>query len=703
MSTLPLSITAPLGPSDPTQTIPPLLSTALIQPSLSQEPSSTSVSTAQQSPTPEAPALTPADVAGITIGGISAAVIVFFLLGWLMTVLRRRRTNLPLRSPNPPPQSRFGASSKEWRSGDIENGFPSYDGVPHRQNGIANPYPTITDPSKIGVAVTHGAQHGKSPVSGLSFNSISKTISSPIDETPRTATGYRKPGEDVSSPRNSPLPPTSSPPAQAKASKSNEVLAHSRSAGGYRPPPLKLGTTGPTAQTLQPPRPNNARPRESTQSVTTFINDEPMSPSPAHIKPPHSKFSTSTTLQNQVPSAQPRENHEYRDYIPSYYMQQQPALPSILQSPIEPASQPQLSEFGTMPGAALDAEAYNIPTPSATSASITTLILEKDHGSFKNTNPFRKDPKHPPPAIPKLPRTPSSHQAAPSTETKGRIAPGQTYGVSTNPRTPPKSSSPSKPITSLNDGVQSSPKSAKGSLPQHSVQQQVISPPTSWQPPAGGTRNHVMKTPPPLPKSRLRPKSLQKKLATAARRRSSQKVTRDSLASATSFEMSDGDEGEEEVPLQGDIRKGRNQLSPLPESKGERSPVGAITYPKVPRPTNQATAHSEHSPSSAGREEKRPSHLRKQSSSNNLLEKRKGSDAANDLQRALWITGSNGRTAALESNGLRFPTGSVSGKGSPTTSGGSPTYRDIQVTSPLWEPKLTPKRLSNGGLVIEVS
>lgn len=114
---------------------------------------------------------------------------------------------------------------------------------------------------------------------------------------------------------------------------------------------------------------------------------------------------------------------------------------------------------------------------------------------------------------------------------------------------------------------------------------------------------------------------------------------RHSCHSDTSFESADPDEPtppEEEG----------NRLSMVAES-----PISNLSYPKIPRPSNQAVPRSPRS-SQSSRSPLTPKDPfitppKPQSTENygtTLLEKRRGDHAAHDIERRLWITGSNFNT-----------------------------------------------------------
>lgn len=191
------------------------------------------------------------------------------------------------------------------------------------------------------------------------------------------------------------------------------------------------------------------------------------------------------------------------------------------------------------------------------------------------------------------------------------------------------------------------------------------------------------------------------------------KAVRGSIASDTSFESTDPDEP---TPEESD-----KQLSPVVES-----PISGIRYPKVPRSSNQSVPRSPApslSPRQAVRQEQPVTPVRKQSTVSTLAAKRRGNDAAIDLERRLHITNSaythsreasydtlksrqtdprnslNRRSHVHHADRLSSPLkgyGKSIGADRPEMATPGPrVYRrsqDMVLRSPLWEPKLTPSR-----------
>lgn len=601
-----------------------------------------------------------------------------------MSWLRRRRRNQHSEPPGPSSDSRFDASDKEPVTVDVEKGMG---GKPSGSRA----YPKIMDPAKIGVAVgSPGSQHDRTPASTHSANSMAKLLPSPPpqnlrvgpsrfgdyhSETTRSAGGSRpSPDSTISPPSTSKemLCPVSPFPAELHGESAVKPVAVHVPA----PTPSNIQVPKKTAQLPRANKIKHNHVRESTQSVTTIINDEPMSPAPV------SKFSTLLKPpQSLAPPAQPREDAESRDYIPSYYMQ--PTLPTILPSPDEPLPTPDSSKL------------TQILAQNGSSPKPTGIIKSPDGGSSTRHTTTQSVHTSPLPV-----RTPPSRGGAPSSSKSVPVTPpARVFGLPANPRTPPKDSPPPRASPSPNRARPTSPPTSSNLSHTTTLLENTASPPSSKQI-ASRTSNRGTKSPPSSLDPRSRSRTNQRPTPPPARRHNSRKGIRNSIASETSFETS-GDEQDVITPEYQVKRK--QQLSPLQENKGDRSPIKDLRYPKVPRPANQAITRRDGSPTRPGRSEQSSQHLRKKSSASSLLEKRKGSDAANDLQKALWITGSNGRTGSTTTHGQKFPVRSSSRKGSQASPGTSPGSQDMQIKTPLWEPKLTPKRMSDGGLVIEVT
>lgn len=635
-----------------------------------------------------------------------------------MSALRRRKRDERLRPTHPRRLSRFGAY-EQWCSPDVEKAVRPTNDQPQKPQDISNAYPKIMDPSRIGVAVSYESQYDQAPISATSTTSTSKLLPSPVSQKAKLATvstSTHRQSADHAPTYNQPSPAITLSPVSARTDRFRPISPPSDqppngSTKKFPPAPLDLKLPAKAVQLPRVNQINKGKPRESTQSVNTIINDEPMSPPAQAAFAPLSKFSTHlNSLQGLAPPTQLRENAESRDYIPSYYMQQLPTLSTISASPTEepvpplPFSQASATGLRASTSGATYVPApgqENLSGPITGSASITTPVLEKDRGASKD---HAQSPKHVvkkyPQTTPNTPKTPPSRNETP---TKNLNRPNitsseQTYGLPANPRTPPKCPSPPRTTSSPSRSGRSSPRPADLS-PATLNQDRIRSPPASWKLQAEVNRANEPK-PHLVSSSRHTVKASQKKPLAPARRRSAYKGARESIASETSFETSCD---EQEITPPEDQFKTKKQLSPLPESKVDQSPIAELKYPRIPRPANQAVARSTGSPTRAGRAESQSAHLRKNSSSSSLLEKRKGSDAANDLQKGLWITGSNGRTGQVTGYRQKSHVGSDSSRTSPTSAGRSVDSHDVQIRSPLWEPKLTPKRTSDGGLVIEVT
>ncbi|KAJ9630892.1 hypothetical protein H2203_001419 [Taxawa tesnikishii (nom. ined.)] len=170
------------------------------------------------------------------------------------------------------------------------------------------------------------------------------------------------------------------------------------------------------------------------------------------------------------------------------------------------------------------------------------------------------------------------------------------------------------------------------------------------------------------------------------------KPRRQSSASDTSFESVDP---EEPTPPEEEDK----QLSPVAES-----PISGLRYPKVPRSSNQAVPRSP--PTTFSLQPLRPkTPERKQSTT--LVAKRRGANAAQDLERRLYIHNSScGGSFDSTSSTVVVPSSRLAqqrtrskhesplrgyGKGVGAQYG-TPKMQEMELKSPLWEPKLTPSR-----------
>lgn len=163
-----------------------------------------------------------------------------------------------------------------------------------------------------------------------------------------------------------------------------------------------------------------------------------------------------------------------------------------------------------------------------------------------------------------------------------------------------------------------------------------------------------------------------------------------STASDTSFEttLSDGDDDDDDGnTTDHTFPHYITPLTSIPEPK--RSPITNLQYPRVPRSMADASPHL------------RAASAPHPASPASLLAKRRGADTAHGLSKRLWITESNGRggRAPLGLGVLHGPLRENAPLRETHRKAGS---REMVMTSPLWEPKLTPRRVG-GDLVIEVS
>ncbi|KAF2762671.1 hypothetical protein EJ05DRAFT_471639 [Pseudovirgaria hyperparasitica] len=150
---------------------------------------------------------------------------------------------------------------------------------------------------------------------------------------------------------------------------------------------------------------------------------------------------------------------------------------------------------------------------------------------------------------------------------------------------------------------------------------------------------------------------------------------RDSMASCTTFETADMDEP---TPPSDEEKT----LPAIPES-----PISGLKYPKIPRASNQAVPRSPRSSHGSLTLDTRPS----------LLQKRRGDDAAQDLEKRLFVS--------PISSSLRSSNTTHSRVGSDGTLPQQVTYSQLAVKSgpgsadmfgplksPMWAPRITPTR-----------
>ncbi|KAK4993435.1 hypothetical protein LTR50_000365 [Elasticomyces elasticus] len=178
------------------------------------------------------------------------------------------------------------------------------------------------------------------------------------------------------------------------------------------------------------------------------------------------------------------------------------------------------------------------------------------------------------------------------------------------------------------------------------------------------------------------------------------RTRRESCASETSFESVDLDE-----PTPPEENK---QLTPVVES-----PISGLRYPKVPRSSNQAVPRSPQASLSPQQVMRVPRTPERQNSCSTLAAKRRGNDAAQDLERRFHITNSAFSNPGIDSrpttqgslpkcpqpvHNRDSQTSPLKGYGgtrpllrTPDRTG-NPSRPEMALKSPLWEPKLTPSR-----------
>ena len=164
------------------------------------------------------------------------------------------------------------------------------------------------------------------------------------------------------------------------------------------------------------------------------------------------------------------------------------------------------------------------------------------------------------------------------------------------------------------------------------------------------------------------------------------KMTRESSTSETSFESvisSEATPPEEES----------KQIIPLTPIHESHSPLAGLRYPKIPRPSNQAIARPAASPTKSPVAFIRPS---------SVLAQQRGLAATRDLEGDLDFTEQRMKTSPVRTGteNIGWPTRTSSRTGI----GNEPrrNTKEMVMTSPLWEPKLT-SRTTGNHFVIEIS
>ncbi|KAL9086424.1 MAG: hypothetical protein Q9159_004201 [Coniocarpon cinnabarinum] len=524
MSTIPYSITDANA-----QPLATDVATALAP---SSKPASSAVSTVTATPSAaHSPTLTPGEIAGITIAGVATAVVVFFILGAILSCMRKRRLAQNGGQQDQADGARFGGSEK-GPSTDVEQVQESDDGsapstLPY---DVAKAYPRIADPSNIGVAVSDPRQMERTPVetpaSAESANSRTRLVantSPPQHHTSasvESAIAAARPSQDsrnrsVSNssyhtqasrhkPTNSVTPPSAYSSTFLRPESS--IAPSLPSVSSQKPLPLAISKPSPAANPLHsnPRNPPGGRNRHvSNNSVNTVISEEPMA-----------------NDRQSVPKIIPR------------------------------------APLSTSP-----------PQPTASSHGTDT----RDY--FYNSQPAVQTSN--PPALhlnTAVPTQQSRQQTSDNHEVSPLSPPTRTFSQLLTDRF---SLGKSKPTTTANNFSQPSYAASQS----HS-----------------NTR----------PQQHQHPSYRRTNSKGRARTQSSSESLTSSVSSLDEYDFTTS-----EAP----------QLSPISELQHHSRVIPSVKQPSSSHPA-----------------------LRHQTSQSSLLEKRKGSDGANEMQRNLWITGSNGRT-----------------------------------------------------------
>ncbi|KAI9725610.1 MAG: hypothetical protein M1828_002895 [Chrysothrix sp. TS-e1954] len=599
--------------------IPPSESSSLISTLLTASTSPTSTTSpvaplpvsATAPPTSASSSLSGGDIAGIAVAAVATAVIIFFAVGFIVAAKRKRRRT---RATSPSGESRFDSSEKsgDTASGNRKANF-SRGGGGRDLNAFASAYPRMQDPNagyrpdpqQIGVAMS---PEDDSPESMQSMHSVAGLLPAPPPKDLRIAPQRFQPQrrrrdsdmtqfeEDmqIGYPENrrrlqkAPKSPRSQRKSLASMLSFHAPVA-SRSPDWRRPSPPKLVIPeDPRASLIPPPRP--MRP---PSDGSLFL--EPLAP-------------TKPTFQITRPS------------LPPASRSQQPATYHD-----HPSTQ------GHYP---------NVPHANTQLAPPHSHSTDK-HQQSSNAHPqdmhrsHQQQVAHPPDQQAK-PRNPPPH----SLNFNRNNPPGLLFP-------PPRPSPAASTYSNL-------PSSSRDYIPSYYCSSSPFHPPP--------IATYALPPPPPLTSSALpQPLSVTSNSKTpskpsnhgtskSARPKSNR---RESNASDTSFESlysestPPDDTGPTSPPpaststFKTPVTPPRQNGTPLtPIDEGPSSPISALRYPKIPRASNQAVARPSPPPSD-------PSHTREGS----LLEKRRGQDTAHDLEKGLWITGSNTK--------IHAPSGSV--------------------------------------------
>ena len=298
-----------------------------------------------RTPEPTVKALSPGQVAGISIGGVATALIVFFVLGTIYACVRRRKERARKSAQAWPksPSPRFGGLEKDHHGGDFSQTMANGRELPR----LSAAYPKIVDPDKIGVAIGSPGQPRPSPVnhnrsgsttmliqkahSTTNFSNAPKSMQGrPLDQEGRARCDSDvtiindQEDQPIEHSRDIPNPPPSRPPrpsfhiipatpTQLPTAPPPAAMAIPPQAGAglYTAVQQPLPTTRqkPSLTPLKLSRNNKTpRNRESAQSTHTLINEEPQTAA----LPPNNPRQSTDTIMNEEPQTAGLDGSHFR-------------------------------------------------------------------------------------------------------------------------------------------------------------------------------------------------------------------------------------------------------------------------------------------------------------------------------------------------------------------------------------------------------
>lgn len=691
--------------------------------------------------------LTPAQITGIAIGGVATAVVVFLVIAAIASCWRRRQiySRSQIAEESGGNNGRFGPSDKEMAD-DKHQRSGSSEAVPHPE--ISAAYPKLLEPDDIGVAVSSENKTETTPISAESMQSTARLLPSfppevlkieprrvsdqptgRISNTTR-AQDPRQPDSGVGSTSRRTL---SSSPAKPVNIFGRRVEPTSNSISKKGPLSLKIPQAG--AATSKVSIPLLRRQRPNRDSTSTIIQEEPMSP--AQFKQHEQNLALHMLRPpREVPS-------DYGD-IPSYYYTQHQSSSSPRYNAAFNTSAPSAAPVGSR-GFTCDES----PTSTTTTLVNTTPPPQRP---LRATPPPVPPPAHLGPVTPPPPQSAPTPAMAPPSAYRGTSGPPPRPVRSTPPPPPsttnvnkPQKRPPSKVVTYIpqkaNRDSASSFTSFETTYSDHSIlypehpdltntkkQQHCLTPvsesatDSTLTSPISELR--YPRIPRPTNQAVARPDP------SLSKWHLEESPTRAGVAERVPAEMTSSQRC---APHDPKPQQQMSQIQPQPQ-KPFYDTAQNQKQNQLPRPPPNAHLHQRNRTSSS------PAGISTSSRSSStdtltLASKRKGSDAASALQNRLWITQSNGRTASptpLDAGAVgetaavadaALPTDSKTAYPTRTSSrkrvgtrdqsqggtvqhaaaGRSVDLPSIQIRSPIWTPRLTPRRSPGGDLLIDVS